>query len=123
MLELDEGALLCDFAETYHIYDLEAVPPDVAATLAVGLRDSSRIKMKLGNLRVTPEVFLLARCYDLLNLLWWANTVDGQKGRNRPQSLAQTLCEDTRQSDVLAYDSGEAFEQARAEILRNIRGE
>lgn len=123
MMDVDEDALRCDFAETYHIYDLEAIPAGLAATLAAGLRDNSRIHCKMANLRVTPEVFLLAQCYDLLALLWWSRTADGQRNRNRPKSLAETLREEEKQSDVLAYDSPEAYEQARAELLRKIRGD
>lgn len=35
MLNLSEDALICDFAETYHIYDYRSLPLRLVATLAV----------------------------------------------------------------------------------------
>ena len=43
MIHEDEDALICDFAETYQIYDYRSLPVKMAATLAAGLRDDSRI--------------------------------------------------------------------------------
>ena len=47
MVASDEDALICDFAETYHILDYKALPLKLRATLASGLRDSSRSKLIL----------------------------------------------------------------------------
>ena len=60
MLREDEAALICDLAETYHIYDYRKLPPILVSTLAVGLRDSSRIKMRLNDLPVPPDMMLMA---------------------------------------------------------------
>ena len=35
--------LTCDMAETYGIFDIKRVPVRLLATLAVGLRDDSRV--------------------------------------------------------------------------------
>lgn len=43
MIDTDEEALICDFAETYHIYNYRSLPARLAATYAVGLGDNSRI--------------------------------------------------------------------------------
>ena len=43
MIRKDEDALICDFAETYHIYDYRSLPLRLVATLAAGLRDTSRV--------------------------------------------------------------------------------
>lgn len=43
MIRQDEDALICDFAETYHIYDYRSLPLRLVATLAAGLGDTSRI--------------------------------------------------------------------------------
>ena len=37
MIALDQNALICDFAETYGIYNYRALPVSLLATLAVGL--------------------------------------------------------------------------------------
>ena len=68
MIDLDEDALICDFAETYHIYDYRSLPASMAATLAVGLRDDSRIKRKIiqeeSGLRVSSTELLLSILID-----------------------------------------------------------
>ena len=42
MLAADEDAVICDFAEVYHVLDLRALAPPLAATLAAGLPPDSR---------------------------------------------------------------------------------
>ncbi len=69
MLGADRDALLCDLAETYHIYDLKALPVLTLAALSFGLREDSRIKMKLAGLTYIPPVFLLASTCDNIALL------------------------------------------------------
>lgn len=70
MIALDEGALVCDMAETYHIYDMRALPVETLATLACGLREDSRIKLKESGLKYVPLEVLLVRVHDLL-LRWF----------------------------------------------------
>ena len=60
MIETDESALICDFAETYHIYDYRALPVSYAATLAYGLRSDSRIRLKLGEVKEEVPCFISA---------------------------------------------------------------
>ena len=69
MIVLDEDALSCDFAETYHIHNYRALPASLAATLAVGLRDDSRIKMKLSDRKASVETILLAGIMDRLSVI------------------------------------------------------
>ena len=64
MVRADEDALICDFAETYHIYDYKRLPLSTAAALAVGLRDTSRIKMKLSGAVVANDIQLMAAAVD-----------------------------------------------------------
>ena len=51
MIKTDEDALICDLAETYQIYDYKSLPAYMVATFSVGLRENSRIKMKLNDFR------------------------------------------------------------------------
>lgn len=60
MINLDEDALICDFAETYGLFDYRGLSPLKAAVLSCGLRENSRIKMKLANAKLTIEQTLLA---------------------------------------------------------------
>ena len=88
MLALDEDAFICDMAETYQIYDYKRVPCKLLGTLASGLRDSSRIKQKMAGITTDPQTVLTASCYDMLRLLVWLRTEDGQKGKNRPKPIS-----------------------------------
>lgn len=112
MMELDEDAVICDFAETYHIYDLYQYPCQYIATLAAGLRDNSRIKMKQKGLRISPELFVLSLTADRVNTMCWWKTEDGQNGVNRPGSILKYFSGETEEKLVRTYRSGEDFQAA-----------
>lgn len=90
-MNLDEDALVCDLAETYQIYDYKQLPLTQVAVFAYGLRDDSRIKQIMSNQIVPLETTLLASIVDRLSLSLWLQTKDGQKGVNRPASIAEML--------------------------------
>lgn len=69
MLKADRDALLCDFAEVYHIYSFNALPAHTLAALAVGLRDDSRIKMKMSGMVYVSPVITLAAIADNVALI------------------------------------------------------
>lgn len=114
MISEDRDALLCDFAETYGIYDLRALPVSTLATLAVGLRDDSRIKMKMHGTRISRIETLLAAAVDRLSMLWWAKTEDARNNVNRPKSMLSILVgePEKQESNVEAFESGDDFESA-----------
>ena len=110
MLRLDETAVICDFAETYHLTDYRALPATRAAALAVGLRENSRIKMRLTGVRLSTDTALLAAMTDRLSLLLWAKTQDAANGRNRPASILDALLHpEGKPADTRAFASGEDF--------------
>ncbi len=116
MLRLGEDELMCDLAETYHIYDYRTFRPSVIARLAVGLRDDSRIKMKIAGAKVDMKTSLLAMIADRLQILIWQKTEDGQKGRNVPESILENIYQD-HSKDAVKFDSAEDFETERKRIL------
>jgi hypothetical protein len=119
MICVDEDALICDLAETYQIYDYRQLPPTKVAVFSLGLRNDSRIKMKLSGQKVPLETMLLAGIYDRLSTLVWFQTKDGQKGRNRPQMLMNLLMnkkQGKQGNDVEVFHSGEEFEKARRRL-------
>lgn len=120
MIRVDEDALICDFAETYNIYDYKGLPLRRAALFAVGLRDDSRIKMTLNDMQTNTEIMLLASMVDSLNFLVWSKTTDAEKGRNRPKSIFDIL--NPKESDTQGYASGEDFEKAREKLLNQPKG-
>lgn len=119
MLRCDRDALICDMAETYRIYDLGSLPLRTVAALACGLRDDSRIKMKMSGVNVPANILLLARIVDELGILAWQNTRDGANGTNPPESLADRLLhpEMAGKGAITAFDTPEEFEAARKAII------
>ena len=69
MIATDEDALLCDLAETYGIFDLNALPVETLAALSFGLRENSRIKRKMAGAPEVDEMELLSVIADNLTLI------------------------------------------------------
>lgn len=115
MISIDRGALICDLAETYGIYDYRSLPALTVATLSVGLRDDSRIKTKIrgGRAKDNTEV-LIGHVYDRLNDIL---LVLGAY-KKRPDSLAAILQGFEQKEEVKSFSSGEDFEKARNKLLR-----
>lgn len=112
MINTDEDALFCDFAETYHVFDYTALPPYTAARLASGLRDTSRIKQKISGIKVPLDRSLLATAVDALAVLVWQNSKDGVKGINRPQSVVSILFDLDKDKKVVGYRTPEEWQAA-----------
>ena len=127
MIALDEDALICDLAETYQIYDYKQLPLNQVAVFAYGLRDDSRIKQMMSDQIVPLETTLLASIVDRLSLSLWLQTKDGQKGVNRPASIADQLIKRDKSEndgkDYLVFESGEDFENYRKALLAKTGGE
>lgn len=112
-----KGELICDFAETYHIYDYHGLSPIMAATLLVGLRDNSRTKMKISGSKLTLEQALLAKILDNTNFLVWMNTKDGQHNRNRPNSVLEALLAEPKDAECEGFTNPEDFQRVWAELV------
>ena len=113
MLNLDKDALLCDLAETYHIYDYKSLPCRMVATFSCGLRENSRIEMKMAGIDPIPEQILMAAIADGTRTTAWLQSKDGTTGENRPKSLlAMMMGEESQGSkDIRAFASGEEFDR------------
>lgn len=123
MIAEDEDALICDLAETYRIYDYKQLPPLRVAVFAVGLRENSRIKMKLNDQKTPIDTLILSGIADRLSVLIWMQTADGRKGINRPTMLVDTLVnKNPKETDVIVFISGEDFENTRNEIVKGMAG-
>ena len=119
MLATDADALTCDMAETYGVLDWHTLPLSLAAVLAAGLRENSRIRMKMSGARADPETMLLASITDRVGLLVWQNTEDARHGRGCPPSVFNLLLgiESAQSGPVTGYATPEEYEAARARIL------
>ena len=111
MISVDRDALICDMAETYHIYDLRGLPARRLATLASGLRANSRIMMRMNDQQVSTDTMLLAAIADRLGLLLWMRT----NGINRPTSILEALTGEV--PDTVGFETPEKFEAERRRII------
>lgn len=119
MIKEDEDALQCDLAETYHIFNYRELPLRKAALFSAGLREGSRIRLKMARQNYPLETMLLAMAVDRLTYLLWAKTKDGSKGRNRPSSIADALNgKNAKNGEIMAFSSSDDFEKARERILK-----
>ena len=126
MLRRDRDAVLCDLAQYYHIFRLDALPAVDVARLAAGLPPDSRIMRILSGRNATMDQILAAAIADRLGLLVWFQTKDGQKGRRRPERILDALMDrkEDRKNDgpeTAVFDSVEAFEAARERLIRSDR--
>jgi hypothetical protein len=122
MINLDEESLICDLAEIYQIYDYKRLPLQTVAVFSCGLRENSRIKMKLSQQTASIETMLLAGISDKLGILLWAQTKDGQKGKNRPISILEKVLNlPKKRKEEVAFASGKEFESTRNQLLQNLK--
>ena len=119
MIKLDEDALICDLAEVYHILDYKQLPASRVAVFSLGLRDSSRIKLKMTNNSFDFDTMLLAGILDKVNLLFWSKTKDAEKNKNRPLSIVDMLTGNKKEEpkNVVSFKSGKDFEAERNKLL------
>lgn len=59
----------------------------------MGLRDESRIKLKVAGLKVDMKTLMIARIADNTALNLYAKTKDARYGRNMPKSMTEALLE------------------------------
>ena len=121
MIVTDENALVCDLAEVYHIYDYKSLPLSKVAIFSCGLREDSRIKMKMNDINYPLNTMLLAAIVDRLSFLAWTKTVDSQKGINRPSSIMDHLFGTKKEKEVVGFETPEDFENEWIKIVE--RGE
>lgn len=115
MIKLDEDALICDLAETYHIYDYRSLPVKLVATLSAGLRDNSRIKLKAAGSPVELETIILAAIADNLSMLRLGFSKDG---RAKPYLFTEAI-QGEMKPKTKGFKTAADFEAA----LKRIRGE
>ncbi len=122
MLKVDKDALVCDLAETYGIYNWRSLPISLVATFSAGLRDDSRIKLKMSGQELPLRDLLIAGIFDYTALLVWSKTKDAERNRNRPESILKSILQTDKgdNDEVMKYASGEDFVKDRMRILAKI---
>lgn len=128
MIAEDEDALICDLAETYGIYDYEALPPKLVATLAAGLSQSSRSmrRMASGNRIETKDIpsndqLVMMSILDGVRTIAWMLSKDGAKNRNRPKSVVEAALNKTKAPGIRVFNSPEEFNAAHEAAMERAR--
>lgn len=100
--------------------DYRSVSPLLVAILVYGLRENSRVKLAVSHQKLPIETILLAGIHDRLSLSLWTKTKDGQKNRNRPNSLLAMLMGNAgeRENDTVGFDTGEEFQRRLEELQK-----
>lgn len=112
MLNLDEDALICDLAETYSIYDYRSLPLSLVATLSAGLRENSRIIMKMCGIPATQETLMLAGIADRIDAFRFGFTDGKEKPTSMVKALFDSINEDKKVSLKTRFRTLEDFEEA-----------
>ena len=114
MISADRTAWLCDMAETYGIFDIRSLPLRTVAALSAGLRDDSRIKMKIHGESASRTEMLLAMVADGVNALLWRFGAY----KDKPASIVEALTSGPKEKsgNVVAFSSPEEFEAAMAKF-------
>ena len=111
MIATDENALLCDLAETYGIFDLNALPVETLAALSFGLRQNSRIKRKMAGALEVDEMELLAVIADNLTVIRSALL-----GQELPKTALMSMyireSEKPQAQPIYKFKSSEDFKEA-----------
>lgn len=111
--------MICDLAETYHIFDYRGLSPSEVAVLVLGLRDDSRVKRKLSGNKLTLEQTFMAMMVDSLRYLCWTNSKDAHKGRPyKEKSVLKTLNGDYEKNkdELESFETIEEFEAYMAQF-------
>lgn len=123
MYSTNKTAWECDMAETYGIIDYESIPVRKLATLSAGLRADSRIVMEMAKMPVRSIEMFQASILDHLKWLCWVRTEDGRNNRNMPESVVDALLgrNEPKNSNLMAFDTGEEFIKERNRILSTLK--
>lgn len=116
MIGLNEDALICDLAETYHIFNYRELPPRLVATLASGLGDDSRIKKLAGGQPASSEVMLLGGILDALHAIMYRLS-DGSS--EPPASIIDLMFGGASepQKQCMSFESYDDFEAYRQKLI------
>ncbi len=112
--------MICDLAQTYHIYDYKKLPPQKVAILVLGLSDDSRIMMKLAKQSYDLKTIMLVGMFDRLNWLCWTKSNNASKGIGMPRQILQMIL--PKETDSIGFNTGEAFNKKRNAILSKVKG-
>lgn len=119
MLSLDREAVICDFAEAYHIYTFKGLSARYIATLAIGLRENSRIKLKMiGVKNCIPSIILNALLIDSVRDIRYMLAKYLSLETERGESIVDLIYGNEQSAKKTGYSSVQEFEEAREKIIK-----
>ena len=77
--------MICDLAETYHIFEYRRVPVRLLGTLVAGLGANSRVHQRITEQEVPTDIFLQAAIVDELRMIVYL--LDGNKNKKMPEPI------------------------------------
>ena len=119
MLNVDRTAVVCDLAETYHIFSMEQLPMRMVATLACGLKADSRIMTKMAGVKISPPLLLLgALIVDELRAI--RHGLMGDK-KHEPVFVTDIMSEGLPEKELKGFSTVKDYEEARRKILEKVK--
>ncbi len=106
-----EDDVICDLAETYHIFSYKEHKPSFIATLLSGLKDDARISMRLAGVTADTKTRLLAMIADLIRA--FGGSFDGEEGT----SIYDTFIRTQESKKATGFNTVEEYENRRNEII------
>ena len=97
---------------------MKNLSPQQISLFLFGLRDESRLKMKLANRKVSDQKILLSIIADNLNLLLWSKTKDGQRNRHRPKSIFNTFINIEQKEEYKVFYDSHEFMKERESLMK-----
>lgn len=111
--------MICDLAETYHILNYRGLPSSLVATLVIGLRDDSRVKMKLSGSKVAVDQLIAAMVCDAIQFIAWSKTKEAARGgRYNQKSVVKMLRGEYEKDEVISFSSPEEYEKYMKQFER-----
>jgi hypothetical protein len=91
--------------------------PSLVATLTMGLRENSRVMMKIGKQKLNYQEKMLALIFDALQII--AFKQGHKKSASKPVSLLEKLTEEKKPKDeLMVFNSADSFEAWRAKKMK-----
>lgn len=83
----------------------------MVATLLIGLRDDSRVKMHIANAKITIEQTIMAIMADALRFIAWSKTTEAKHGRYKEKSILKTLNGEyaKEKDDLMSFETIEDY--------------
>jgi hypothetical protein len=118
MIREDKEALICDMAETYHIFNIFSYPARFIATLACGLKADSRIKTKMAGVNMLPPNSLLyALIIDELRVIRaWLTSA-----KEKPVFVSDIMQNGIPEKEFKGFDTAEDFDKWRKSIIERAK--